>query len=316
MDKVRWDQLPRPVGFVLAGGATLGALQVGMLSALADAGLAPDLVVGTSVGSLNGAALADAGDVRTAAELLHGVWSGLTTAEVFPGGRLAQSARLLRGMSLYPDHGLRSVVEEVLGPAPMFERLALPLGVVATNVLTGHGEVFDSGELMGPLVASSAIPGVLPTQRIDGVPYWDGGVTANVPLRAALTMGAASLVVLDPGDICHRDVAPIGPAASSIAAMGTAIRQRVLVEAHAVAAEVPVLYVERPCVIGRAPLSFDSTADLLVRGEQAARRFLATAPIPTVGSMTGSPHVHDERGPVLPARFPRRRDLWRGQDGT
>lgn len=308
MDVSRWEQLPRPVGFVLAGGATLGALQVGMLAALGEAGIAADLVVGTSVGALNGAVLADAGDVGGSAEILDLVWRDLTTPSIFPGNRLAQGWRVVRGQSVYPDHGLRSLVRQVLGPSPTFERLALPFAVVTTSVLTGHATAFTAGELTGPLLASSAIPGLLPIQELDGQPHWDGGVAAHVPLLTALRMGAASLVVLDPGDICHRAVPPDGMPAATLAALGTAIRQRVLVEVEGVAAQVPVLYLERPCVTGRRPLSFGSTPDLLERGAATARQFLAAAPLPTAGRLVGAPHVHrgeaSDRGGHEP-RFPR-----------
>lgn len=308
MDVTRWEQLPRPVGFVLAGGATLGALQVGMLAALGEAGATPDLVVGTSVGSLNGAVLADVGDVGATAEILDQVWRGLTTSSVFPGNRLAQGWRVVRRQSVYPDHGLRSLIREVLGPSPTFERLALPFAVVTTSVLTGHPNAFTAGDLTGPLLASSAIPGLLPIQDLDGEPHWDGGVAANVPLLTALRMGAASLVVLDPGDICHREVPPDGVPAASLAALGTAIRQRVLVEVEGVAAQVPVLYLDRPCVTGRRPLSFGSTPDLLERGAATARQFLADAPLPAAGRLVGAPHVHlgdaSDRGGHEP-RFPR-----------
>ena len=79
----RWEDLPRPVGFVLSGGATLGALQVGMLRALATAGIEPDLVAGTSVGALNGAVVADIGLPGPAADVLEVTWRAMTTATVF-----------------------------------------------------------------------------------------------------------------------------------------------------------------------------------------------------------------------------------------
>jgi len=114
--------------------------------------------------------------------------------------------------------------------------------------------------------------------------------------------------VLDPGDICHREVVPDGVAATTLAALGTAIRQRILVEVEGVAAQVPVLYLDRPCVTGRRPLSFASTPDLLERGAATARQFLAEAPLPAAGRLVGAPHVHlgeaADRGGHEP-RFPR-----------
>lgn len=315
MDEGRWRGLPRPVAFVLGGGATLGAIQVGMLRALAAAGIDPDLVVGASVGALNGAVVADVGTSGGAADVLEPRWRTLHTPDVFPGGRLSQGWRVLRGRSAFPDTGLRGVVASTLGPAPTFEALALPFAAVTTDVLTGHPNAFTSGDLVVPLLASAALPGVLPTQHLEGSPHFDGGVTANVPLLTAERLGAASLVVLDPGDICVRDREPRGLAATSVAAFGTAIRQRVLVEVGDVAERLPVLYLDRPCITGRHPLSFASTPRLIDEGEAVARGFLADAPLPTAGVMSGAPHTHfhpgqheGAHGPVFPRGLGRRAD--------
>jgi len=275
-----------------------------MLRALGDAGLDPDVVVGTSVGALNGAVLADVGASAAAADVLESQWRSMRTGDVFPGSRLGQAWRVLRGHSIFPDRGLRAVVTGALGPRPTFEQLPCPFGAVTTNVLTGHPNVFAAGELVGPLLASAAIPGVLPVQQLDGQLFWDGGVASNVPLLAAERLGAASLVVLDPGDICIRAQVPRGLAAKTVAAFGTAIRQRVLVEVTGVAERVPVLYLDRPCVTGREPLSFDSTSRLLEEGAAVARRFLAEAAVPVPGRMSGAPHTHTHEHQVNGAHEP------------
>ena len=83
--------LPRPVGYVLGGGGSLGAVQVGMLQALGERDIAPDIVAGSSVGSLNGAVVAQ--DPKGAANRLSHFWARLTRGDVFPGGLLAQATR-------------------------------------------------------------------------------------------------------------------------------------------------------------------------------------------------------------------------------
>ena len=94
--------LTRPVGFVLGGGGSLGASQVGMLQALAEQGVAPDLVVGTSVGALNGAVVAL--DPAGAADRLTQAWAHMTRDMVFPGGPLAQAWTLRRTRThLFPS---------------------------------------------------------------------------------------------------------------------------------------------------------------------------------------------------------------------
>src|SRR5262245_41653462 len=121
--------LPTPVGFVLGGGGSLGAMQVGMLRALAQHDITPDIVVGTSVGSVNGALLAL--DPDRAADRLALIWSKMTRTVVFPGGPLAQLRTLRQHRNyLFPNDGLAAVLTEALGPAADFADLALPFGTV------------------------------------------------------------------------------------------------------------------------------------------------------------------------------------------
>jgi len=107
-------ELPRPIGYVLGGGASLGAIQVSVLQALSEHGVVPDLVAGTSVGSLKGAALAR--DPTSGANRLSHVWARMTTAQIFPGGLLAQARTLQQTKAhLFPSTGLAAVIEQFLG---------------------------------------------------------------------------------------------------------------------------------------------------------------------------------------------------------
>src|ERR1700761_193459 len=123
------EGLPAPVGFVLGGGGSLGAIQVGMLRALLEHGVAPDLVVGTSVGSVNGALVAC--EPAAAAERLATIWSMMTKPTVFPGGPLAQLRTLRKHRNyLFSNDGLAAVLARALGPVTRFDQLALPFGAV------------------------------------------------------------------------------------------------------------------------------------------------------------------------------------------
>lgn len=283
--------LPSPVAFVLSGGASLGAIQVGMLQALADAGVQADMVVGTSVGSLNGAVLAEHGDPGHAAAALEQLWRSLRRRDVFPGGPLAQAISVARTGHLHPRDGLDRLVRRALR-ARRFEQLRVPLTVVTTDVLTGHVRWFTSGPLVAPLLAAAAIPGVFPPVEIDGRPYWDAGAVANVPLQAAVAAGASSLVVLDAGDVCHLDAPPRGIPDALLASVMTAMRQRVLVEAPSVAADRAVLYLPRPCPTNRSLLDLDSSAELIAPTREVVEAFLATADVPRPGHLVGAPHHH------------------------
>ncbi|OKJ91062.1 patatin-like phospholipase family protein [Amycolatopsis sp. CB00013] len=264
--------LPQPIGFVLGGGGSLGAMQVGMLRALTEAGVAPDLVVGTSVGSLNAAVLALGGE---SAGRLDRIWSRMTRHEAFPGGVLSQVRTLRHSKTnLFPNTGLAAIVDEHIGEGVRFEDLALPLGVVATDVDTAEPLLIRSGPVLAPLLASCAIPGIYPPVPFGERMLYDGGLVANVPMRQALAMGAKSLVVLDcafPGKM------PGTPQTFAEVMMFTAMismRNQAVLEAPIAAAEVPVVYVPGPKPVRVSPLDFSHTAALTAEAYDAAKTYL------------------------------------------
>jgi NTE family protein len=281
------DQLPAPVGFVLGGGGSLGAVQVGMLHALAERGITPDLVVGTSVGSVNGALLAV--DPTAATERLAAIWAVMTRARVFPGGPLAQLRTLRRHRNyLFPNDGLAAVLTEALGNHTTFESLALPFGTVAVDAATGRPVLLRSGSLVPAILASSAIPGIYPPVRLNDQVLYDGGVLANVPIRQALELGAKSLVVLDCAFPGHLPDVP-GTMAETLmfwATLGT--RNQAVLEAELAARYVPVLYLPGPPVRPMTPLDFSHTAELIADSYASVTAFLANVS-PTGPGLYGQP---------------------------
>lgn len=266
-------RLPGPVGFVLGGGGSLGAIQVGMLRALVESGVTPDLVTGTSVGSVNGALLAL--DPANAADRLVTVWKGMTRATVFPGGALAQLRTLRRGRThLFENTGLAAVIRDVLGGVETFEELTLPFGTVAVDAATGVAVLFRSGPLLPAILASAAIPGVYPPVRHDGRLLYDGGVLANVPIRQALGMGARSLVVLDCAFPGHLPAVPTSLPETLMFSATLGMRTQAVLEAELASAEVPVLYLPGPPVQPMTPLDFTHTAQLVEDAYRASRDFL------------------------------------------
>lgn len=296
--KNRWqDVLPRPIAFVLSGGAALDAIQVGMLQALTAVNLQPDIIVGTSAGALNGAMVADLG-LAAATEMLTDLWLSFIREDFFPGGRISQARQLLATRnSIFPNDHLSEIVCRLL-TVSRIEALQLPFGALATELNTLHGALFTSGDLRLTLLASAAIPGVFPPVEIQGKTYVDGALSANVPLRAAAAMGAASLVVLDAGEICHRGQTPRHVAEMFLAAMQATMRQRVRVEAPVMARERPLLYLPTPCPLSNSTLDFSESGRLMAQAEQMALDFLETAVVPTPGQMSGAPHFHDDE-PML-----------------
>ncbi|ATY10529.1 patatin [Amycolatopsis sp. AA4] len=265
--------LPKPVAFVLGGGGSLGALQVGMLQALDEADIAPDLAVGTSVGSLNAAVLSLAGDDRL--RRLRDIWAHMTKAEAFPGGVFSQVRTLRHSKThLFPNTGLAKIVDDHLGAGRRFEDLAMPLGVVTTDVDTAEPVLLTSGPLRAPLLASCAIPGIYPPVPHEDRLLYDGGLVANVPMRQALRMGAKSLVVLDcafPGKM------PGAPRTFAEVMMFTAMismRNQAVLEAPVAARTVPVIYLPGPAPVRVSPLDFSRTDELASQAYDSALGYL------------------------------------------
>lgn len=280
--------LPRPVGFVLGGGGSLGAAQVGMLQALAEHDIAPDLVVGTSVGALNGAVIAL--DPKSAANRLSHLWPKITREMIFPGGPLAQVRTLQQGRThLFPNTGLRAVITRHLGGSDTtFADLALPFGAVTMDIATATPYLLREGSLALALLASAAIPGIFPAVNADGRQLYDGGVVANVPVTQALALGAQSLVVLDatfPGRL------PEPPETLAEALLFTAMvmmRAQSELESPLAAARVPVVYLPGPEIHRVSPFDFEHTNALIEDAYLASTSFLETLEIDGPG-LYGSP---------------------------
>jgi NTE family protein len=281
------EALTRPVGFVLGGGGSLGASQVGMLQALAEHRIVADVVVGSSVGSLNGAIVAI--DPAGAASRLSHAWAGMTREVVFPGGLLAQARTLQRTRThLFPSSGLAAVITGFLGAATSFAELAVPFGAVTTDIATAQPYMITSGPLLPALLASAAIPAIYPPVDHDGRLLYDGGVVANVPMRQALAMGARSLVVLDCTFPGHLPPVPETAADAVFYTVFVTMRAQAVLEAPIAAAEVPVVYLPGPSLRRISPLDFTYTGALIDEAYSAARLFLEKVRIDGPG-LYGSP---------------------------
>ncbi|HEX2499722.1 MAG TPA: patatin-like phospholipase family protein [Actinomycetes bacterium] len=185
--------------FVLGGGGVLGAHEVGMLRALDEAGIRPDLVVGTSVGAINGVVVA--ADPHTAAARLTEVWQDGVLREAFSESLLGRMAQLARtGTHLHSIEPLRRLLEDRL-PVARIEDLAVPFQCVAACVEAAGARWFESGPLVPAVLASCAVPGLLPPIEIDGEHFFDGGLVHSIPVGRAVQLGAQVIYVLHVGRI-------------------------------------------------------------------------------------------------------------------
>jgi NTE family protein len=185
--------------FVLGGGGLLGSAEVGMLRALFEHDIRPDLIVGSSVGALNGALIA-ADPTVDGVGRLTAMWSGLSSRGVFAGSVLGQLTTLARhGTYLHSNQELRELLEDALGAQTQFDALAVRFECIASCIERAAPQWFASGPVVEAVLASCAVPGLFPAVQIDGAHYLDGGLVRSVPVGRAVELGATRIFVLHVG---------------------------------------------------------------------------------------------------------------------
>lgn len=189
------------MAFVLGGGGVLGAVEVGMARALLEFGVRPDLIVGTSVGAVNGVLVASDPSESATARLVE-LWASRSAREVFGDSAPRQLARIARrGTHLHSVGPLRRMLVRELGGAETFEELAVPFECCAASIERAAEHWFRSGPLVDAVLASAAVPGLLPPVLIDGEHYVDGGIVNSIPIGRAVALGAGTVFVLQVGRI-------------------------------------------------------------------------------------------------------------------
>lgn len=265
--------LPPATAFVLAGGGSLGAVQVGMLQALVAAGLHPDFVVGASAGALNAACFAAQPDAEGLARLAR-IWRGLRRDDIFPV-TLAGAALCLLGRRghLAKPARLRALIEREL-PYSRLEDAPLPCHVVATDALDGTEVTLSRGDAVQALLASAAIPGVFPPVTIDGRALIDGGVASYTPISAAFSVGARRVVVVPTGFACALAEPPRGALAAALHALNLLAMRQLLADVERFAGRCELAIVPPLCPLATSSHDFSQADALVVRGEAATTRWL------------------------------------------
>ena len=284
--------------FVLSGGSSLGAVEVGMLQALRDHGITPDMVFGASAGAINAAWVA--GDPTLAdVDELADVWKRLRTRDIFP---LRPAIGFLgfvgRRTSLFPSDGLRRVIVA----NSRYERLedaAIPIGVVATEARTGMEVVLDRGPAVEAVLASAAIPGVFPPVVIDGRALIDGGVVNNTPVSHAVDAGAERIYVLPTGYACQRERTPRGALAMTLHAVSLMVEQRLVNEVGRLQDRVDLRVLPPLCPLDVLPTDFSRAAEMIDRSRTESGKWLdrsATDGVPTDQRVNLGFHRHPTPG--------------------
>lgn len=264
----------RGTAFVLAGGGSLAAVQVGMLRALTAAGVAPDFVVGASAGAINAAFFAGTPTAAGVAALER-VWRGLARSDVFPvsllGGGLG--ALGLRRYLVDPS-ALRRLLARHL-PVRDLARTALPCHVVATDATTGEEVVLSSGSAVEAVLASAAIPGVFPPVEIGGRFLVDGGIANNTPISTAVALGARRIVVLPAGFACALDAPPRSALGMALHAISLLISRQLRVDAERFGAEAELHVAPPLCPVTTGPHDFRQVGAWIDRAARSTESWIA-----------------------------------------
>jgi NTE family protein len=194
------ERFPGPVGFVFGGGGVLGAVEVGMARALLHAGIRPDLVVGTSIGAFNGAAVAASPDERVADRLTE-LWVSPEARTVYGDSLPRQLGRFARRTHLHSPAPLRRLLTRELGADTTFDDLPVPFQCCAASIERAAEHWFAKGPLVEAVLASSAVPGLLPPVHLEDEHFIDGGIVNSVPVGRAVTLGAKTVFVMQVGRI-------------------------------------------------------------------------------------------------------------------
>ena len=219
------------VAFVLGGGGILGAHEVGMLRALAESAIEPDLILGTSVGAINGAFFAADPTVKGVSRL-SALWRESNLSEVSPGSVFRRISTLARtGTHLEPLEIARARLADAL-PVQLIEDLEVPFQCVAASIERAAEHWFVSGVLADALLASCAVPGVLPPVKIDGEHFIDGGIVNSIPVARAVTLGVRSIYVLQVGRLEKPLQPPRRPWEVGLVAFEVARRHRFASDLH------------------------------------------------------------------------------------
>jgi NTE family protein len=261
--------------FVLSGGASLGALQVGMLEALYELGIMPDFLVGASVGALNAAFVASRPQSPQTARELGRVWRDLQREDIFP---VSMSA-LVRGACgrrdhLVPDRELRRLIRRYIEFEDLGEA-SIPLHLLAFDLTEGRELLLSEGSAVEAVAASASIPGIFPPVAIGKRRLIDGGVVNNTPISHAVELGAERIYVL-PTQEPHSGATRVPTSALDAAIQGVHLlvgcRLQADIARYSEEADLILLPAPNPgCV---QPTSFEHSQRLMADARAAARTAL------------------------------------------
>jgi NTE family protein len=289
----RGNPSPGPIpktAFVLAGGGSRGAVQIGMLAELVDRGIRADRVYGASVGAINGAAYAS-NPTPEGIERMAEIWRRLKGDDIFPRSALDGPWLFLQKRpAVHANTGLRTIIEAGID-FEQIEDAAIPFELVTTSLTDGRERWIAHGNAVEAILASSAIPSIFPPVTIDGDVLVDGGVVNNVPISRALAAGCTRIFVLLCGPLHYHPRPAKRPAEAALTAFFVAIHARFVRELTAIPPGVEVVVFSGGGEPSAQYRDFSGTTTMIEEGRaevaEVLDRYAGTSQDVTVPQETG-----------------------------
>jgi NTE family protein len=259
--------------FVFADGGSFGAIQVGMLHSLAAHGITADMVVGSSVGALNGAFYAGDPTLK-GVERLGEIWRGLKRQDVFPMSWRTVMSFLWRRDFLISHDGIRKLIDDHI-PYRNLEDAKVPVHIVTTDIISGDSIVLSEGSTSQAIVASTSIPGAFRPIRYKDYYLADGAISSNTPIQVAVQKGAKRLIILPTGHACAAQAPPVGAVANALHALTLLIARQLVSELESLDPDIEYFVVPPLCPLVGSPYDFSRTADHIERAIQTTNAWLA-----------------------------------------
>ena len=277
--------------FVLAGGGSFGAIQVGMMHALAANGITPDMVVGSSVGALNGAYYAGNPTLKGVSQL-ETIWRGLRRADVFPLTLRTLFGFVWRRDFLITHDGIQKMIDDHL-PYRNLQDARLPVHIVTTDIVSGNSVVISDGPADEAIIASTAIPGAFAPVRYKDLYLADGAISSNTPVKVAVNKGARRLIILPTGYACAVEKPPVGAVANALHALTLLITRQLVSDLENLSPDIEYFVVPPLCPLVGSPYDFSRTSDHIERAIRSTEAWLQKSGLETSG-IPGEirPHGH------------------------
>jgi NTE family protein len=268
--------------FVLTGGGSLGAVQVGMLAALVEQGIRPDVLVGTSVGAVNaaylaGAEVADEPGLQARLQSLTRLWHDLHRHDVFAlEPRRWWGAARGGHPSLFSDTGLSRLLQRHLGYKAL-EDAGIPVEVTVTDLVTGVGRVLDAGPAAEAVRASAAVPGILPPVVVGGSTHVDGAIGELDVLGHTAAHDVTDIYLLPAGYPCA-GTPPVSALGITLTSLSLLLHRGLIAQVRSYAGAARLHVVPPLCPLSVSPADFTHTSALIGRAHLSTRDWLRTSP--------------------------------------